>query len=218
MRSYGQYCGLALALDQIGDRWTLLIVRELVTGPKRYSDLLAGLPGVATNLLASRLKGLESAGLVEIQTLPPPASSTVYALTEIGRELDEALLALVRWGGRFMRRRARGQTFRAHWLAVALRALLEPAAVAGEDLVATFELPEGSVMLRVERGRVHVGSGETDPDVRIRGRAELILGLVSGEMDWDVAATKGLEVSGSERGIARMRSLVVAARIDDGSV
>src|SRR3712207_6674695 len=97
-RSYDQFCALAKALDVLGERWTLLVVRELLLGPKRYSDLLEGLPGIGTNLLATRLKTLEANGLVARRRLPAPAASTVYELTDRGRGLEPALYELMRWG------------------------------------------------------------------------------------------------------------------------
>src|SRR5438128_11297774 len=101
-RSYDQYCAVARGLDIIGDRWTLLLVRDLLLGPKRYKDLLSGLPGIGTNLLADRLKELEAAGLIERTVLPPPAGSTVYQLTGAGQDLEPVMTALGRWGARFL--------------------------------------------------------------------------------------------------------------------
>src|SRR3989442_1936432 len=101
-RSYDQYCAVARGLDVIGDRWTLLLVRDLLLGPKRYKDLLNGLPGIGTNLLADRLHELEGAGLIERTVLPPPAGSTVYQLTEAGEALEPAMVALGRLGARFL--------------------------------------------------------------------------------------------------------------------
>ncbi len=97
-RSYEQYCALAKALDIVGERWTLLIVRELFAGPQRFSDLLETLPGIGNGLLATRLREMQEAGLVQVSLLPPPAASRVYQLTESGRRLDEAVTALARWG------------------------------------------------------------------------------------------------------------------------
>src|SRR5687767_6432977 len=100
-RSYNQYCGLAYALDQIGERWTLLIVRELIAGPRRFKDLMDGLPGISTNLLSERLKSMEQQGLLRRRVLRPPAGSTVYELTSLGQALEKALLELGRWGSQF---------------------------------------------------------------------------------------------------------------------
>lgn len=97
-RSYNQYCPLAYSLDVIGERWTLLIVRELLYGPRRYTDILNGLPGMGSNLLAKRLKDLERASIVTQRHLPPPAGSTVYELTERGRGLEEVVMLLANWG------------------------------------------------------------------------------------------------------------------------
>lgn len=101
-RSYDQYCAVARGLDVIGERWTLLIVRDLLLGPLRYKDLLEGLPGIGTNLLADRLQEMERLGLVERAVLPPPAGSSVYQLTEAGQGLEPALMALGRWGARYL--------------------------------------------------------------------------------------------------------------------
>src|SRR6266540_2349588 len=104
-RRYGQTCGIAHALDLVGERWALLVVRELLLGPKRFTDLREGLPGIGANVLASRLRELESAGVVQRRTLPAPAAATVYELTEYGRELEEPLLAFGRWGAKTLSRR-----------------------------------------------------------------------------------------------------------------
>src|SRR3954453_5164333 len=97
-RTYGDACGVARALDVIGDRWALLVVRELLLGPKRFTDLRAGLPGVGPDVLAQRLRDLEEAGAVERRVLAPPAGSKVYELTDRGRDLEPVILALGRWG------------------------------------------------------------------------------------------------------------------------
>lgn len=102
MKSYKQYCGLARALDVVGERWTLLIVRELVPGGRRYTDLLEALPGLTTNLLAQRLRQLQAHGVVHKLALPPPARATVYALTDLGRLLEPAVLALGRFGAAWL--------------------------------------------------------------------------------------------------------------------
>ena len=101
-KRYDQYCPIACALSLVGERWTLLVVRELMHGPKRYTDLVEGLPGIGTNILAARLKELEAAGLVEKKKLPPPFASTVYELTTTGRDLRPVLHELARFGARLM--------------------------------------------------------------------------------------------------------------------
>ena len=97
-RSYDQYCGLARALDVLGERWTLLLVRELVMGPRRFRDLQEGLPGIGPNVLSARLKMLEAEGIAARRRLPPPGALTVYELTERGRGIEDAIVALTRWG------------------------------------------------------------------------------------------------------------------------
>src|SRR6266851_1311137 len=118
MRTYGQYCSVAKALDAVGDRWTLLIVRELLTqGPCRYTDLRNGLPGIATNLLSDRLRDLEQAGLIRREEATPPVATTLFHLTDAGAELEPALTALAGWGVRYMTQPEDGDEFRSHWLA-----------------------------------------------------------------------------------------------------
>src|SRR5436309_1500266 len=117
MRSYGQYCALAKALDVIGDRWNLLIVRELMLrGPCRYTDLHSGLPGIATNLLADRLSDLERGGVVARDEAPPPVATALFRLTERGEALKPALLELLRWGAPLMTEPTGDEEFRSHWL------------------------------------------------------------------------------------------------------
>src|SRR5438270_4362488 len=122
-RSYGQFEGLANALDAIGERWTLLLVRELLLGPRRYKDLLEGLPGIGTNLLARRLKELQGAGVIEKRTLPAPAGSSVYELTERGRGLEPALVALAGWGLVAMEEPSRTDVLRPAWAVLAFRSM-----------------------------------------------------------------------------------------------
>src|SRR3712207_5891120 len=124
-RSYNQYCAVARSLDIVGERWTLLVVRELLTGPKRFKDLLEGLPGIGTNLLTARLKDLEGYGVVHRVTLPPPAASKVYELTELGRLLEPVIAALGRWGLEFLGAPDQEVDLRPAWAVVALRCALK---------------------------------------------------------------------------------------------
>lgn len=178
MRRYGQYCGLARALDRVGQRWTLLIVRELLLGPKRFTDLQEGLPGVATNLLADRLRQLGENGLVGQRELLPPSSSTVYELTDTGESLRPVVEALIRWGGRWMGTGAGGDAFRGGWLALALEALGAGACL-DRKAVVRFETEAGGTTLTLGGQRVSV-SLEADPELVVRGDASLILGVAAG--------------------------------------
>src|SRR5205809_2716919 len=148
-RSYEQFCGIARALDLVGERWALLIVRDLILGPKRFTDLRGGLPAIGTNVLAARLKELERGGVVARRTLPPPAASTVYELTDYGRTLEGPVLALGRWGARSMGPRQDGQALRSEWFGVALKAFFRPEAAA--DLAAEIELrfARGTLLARL---------------------------------------------------------------------
>src|SRR5437899_2302027 len=124
MRSYQQYCALARGLDVIGDRWTLLIVRELLIGEARYSDLLKGLPGIATNLLATRLTELEGTGLVRREVVPPPAAATVFRLTSRGAALRPVIYELGRWAAPLMTPPGPGEHMRARWIALPIEMYL----------------------------------------------------------------------------------------------
>src|SRR5471032_1722354 len=121
-RSYAQLCGIATALDVIGDRWTLLVVRDLMLGPLRFGDLAEGLPGIGTNTLAARLKHLEASGVVRRRLLPLPDRGTAYELTAYGRELEPILLALGRWGAKSMGRLPADVASRSRWLVAAMLA------------------------------------------------------------------------------------------------
>ncbi|MGA4838808.1 winged helix-turn-helix transcriptional regulator [Streptomyces sp. G45] len=153
-RSYDQFCAAARALDAVGDRWTLLIVRELLVGPRRYTDLHADLPGVSTDVLASRLKDMEQAGLTTRRKLPPPASAYVYELTDRGRELLPVLRALAAWGAPDLAERRPTDAVRAHWFALPL---LD--AVGAEEGVLDVRLEEGEFHVRVRGGDVSYGDG-----------------------------------------------------------
>src|SRR5947207_3653412 len=117
MRTYDEYCAIAKSLDVVGDRWTLLIVRELaLRGASRYTDLRSGLPGIATNLLADRLRELEAAGLIEREDAPPPVATTLFRLTERGAALEPVISELGRWGLPLMRDDRPDDEFRGQWL------------------------------------------------------------------------------------------------------
>jgi DNA-binding HxlR family transcriptional regulator len=177
-RSYEQHCGLARALDVVGERWTLLIVRDLLLGPRRYGDLLSSLEGVTTNLLAKRLREMQKLGLVEKRRLPSPASADVYALTDAGRALEPAVMELARWGGRLLEHPRRADKRDIGWALLSMKRRY----AGGLDLVAevsagsrSFELVFGERLgveeKRSERAlvRAHAGDQETFFDVFFRG-------------------------------------------------
>ncbi|MFI7412087.1 winged helix-turn-helix transcriptional regulator [Streptomyces sp. NPDC049627] len=167
-RSYDQYCSAARALDLVGDRWTLLIVRELLAGPRRYTDLHADLPGVSTDVLASRLKDMERDGISTRRRLPPPGAAYVYELTPRGRELLPVLQALGEWGQAELGERRPTDAVRAHWFALPLLRFLRKEG-AGEGLV-EVRLEEGYFHLYVgaEDGPVYGdGPAPREPDARL---------------------------------------------------
>jgi DNA-binding HxlR family transcriptional regulator len=180
-RSYNQYCGVARALDLIGERWALLVVRELALGPKRFTDLRQGLPGIATNVLSLRLRQLERDGVVGRRLLPPPASVQVYDLTQHGRELVPIMLALGRWGAGTMGERSPEQTIRGEWLALALQAFFDVDAARGLTATIALELDGAPFTLRLQEGRLDVAPGSDGPaDLAIATDPELLLQFLAG--------------------------------------
>ncbi|MFI9804538.1 winged helix-turn-helix transcriptional regulator [Streptomyces sp. NPDC052301] len=178
-RSYDQYCSAARALDVVGDRWTLLIVRELLAGPRRYTDLHADLPGVSTDVLASRLKDMERDGLTTRRRLPPPAAAYVYELTDRGRALLPVLQALGKWGEGELGARRPTDAVRAHWFALPLLRALE-----GEGVV-EVHLEEGDFHLHVGAGGGPVygdGPAPGDADARLALDAATCEALARGEL------------------------------------
>lgn len=166
-RSYDQHCSVARALDVVGDRWTLLIVRELLAGPRRYTDLHTDLPGVSTDVLASRLKDMERDGLTTRRRLPPPGAAFVYELTRRGSQLLPVLQALGEWGGPELGERRATDAVRAHWFALPLLRGLD--AVNGGGLV-EVRLEEGEFHLHVGARDVPVygaGPAPEEPDARL---------------------------------------------------
>ncbi|MDQ1520207.1 MAG: hypothetical protein QOI55_1280 [Actinomycetota bacterium] len=181
-RRYRQYCGLAHALEVVGERWSGLIVRDLTLGPQRYSDLRDGLPGVATNMLAERLKHLESEGIIARTTLPPPAAATVYALTDDGQRLADALMPLAHWG--VQRLEAPGSDLvRAEWLAFGLRAQFDPDRARGVHDVYEFHVDDAVFHARVDDGTLTVARGVAPgaPDLTIVTDASSLMGVGRGK-------------------------------------
>lgn len=192
MRSYAQTCGVARALDVVGERWTLLVIRELLLGPKRFTDLEAGLPGVSSSLLGARLRELQQAGLVAQHHLPPPAASTVYQLTAQGIALEETLLALGRWGARFGRARAAADASHPDWHRFALRGLFNPEAAKG--VRTTFELRfDGDVLsVDIDDGALLLEPGPAhNPDLIVSTTRSTFVDLAAGRAPVDEAVAAG---------------------------
>jgi DNA-binding HxlR family transcriptional regulator len=191
-RSYDQYCTVARALDVVGERWTLLLVRELLTGPRRFKDLLGGLPGIGTNLLAARLRALEGEGVVRRATLPPPAGSSVYELTELGRSLGPVITTLSRWGSELLGDPREGDDLRPAWAATALQSVLEAGAVEGLRETYEFRIDGETFHARVEDGKVEARQGPAgDPDLVVAGDTGTLLAVFAGRVGAEEAMGSG---------------------------
>ena len=191
-RTYGDACGIPRALDRVGERWALMIIRELVLGPKRFTDLRTGLPHASPNVLAQRLRELEGAGVVRRRRLPPPAASQIYELTEWGTELEPVLVALGRWGARAPDPpEGDGMSLDAHILS--LRTLFDPSLA--EGLNATLELRLGEQQrfrAVLAGGRLEVVPGEAAaPDAAIEADAGTLLAVIHGRRALDEAQSAG---------------------------
>jgi DNA-binding HxlR family transcriptional regulator len=187
-RSYGDLCGIARALDIVGERWALLVVRELVFGPKRFVDLHRGLSGVSHNVLSQRLRELEDAGVIIRRVLGPPAGSRVYELTPRGRELEPVLLALGRWGSPVPPATTSATELSTDALAFALKTTFDSAAAG--DLRARFQLRPGHDAFHAEvaDGRLSIGRGEVhDATAALACDVRTLQDLVFGGRDLDDA-------------------------------
>lgn len=192
-RSYNQYCGLSYALDLVGERWTLLIIREVMAGPRRFKDLIDGLPGISTNLLAERLKSLEQNGLLVRRVLLPPAGSTVYELTPLGQSLEPILLELGRWGRQFVPPTpGEAAVLRAGSYALTLKTFFRPELARG--ISATYALHVGDEVLRVRihAGGIDVQQGEAqDADLVLYADVPTYLALLAGQLVPEEALARG---------------------------
>jgi DNA-binding HxlR family transcriptional regulator len=206
MKSYGEYCALARALDVVGDRWSLLIVRELMARPCRYTDLRDGLPGIATNLLAGRLRQLIEASIVTAVEEPPPIATTVYRLTERGQALRGALYELVRWGAPLMIEPQGDQEFRSRWMGLGVEGFFAGRAGSVE---ATIQLNAGEEpwIVRIGNGQVHSAPGTAEePDLTITGSPQLVLGLLVGYVSPADLPGTGAELTGDPSILTRLHA------------
>ena len=200
MRSYGQYCGLARSLEVVGDRWNLLIVRQLLIAPARYRDLIDGLPGIATNLLADRLRDLEALGVIE-RRLAGAGSAVEYILTPWGAQLRQPIESLIRWSTPLMVRGPEGDAFRPEWLSLAVPALLSARVkVRSSATVGLDTGDEALLQLHATRTGFEVGSHDgRDLSAVLRAEPTYVLGLAAGAITLDDARAFGLvEIEGDE--------------------
>ena len=204
-RSYDQYCALARALDVVGERWTLLLVRELLLGPKRYKDLLAGLPGIGTNLLAERLRHLEQLGLTRRRALPPPAGSTVYELTELGERLEPAVMELGRFGAHFLGEPRERDARHPGWFFVSIRATFRPELAVDLDESYEFRIADEVFHVVIEGGRLTSGQGAaTQPDVVVSTDLETFIALLAQRLEpANALATRAVEIEGDPAALSR---------------
>ena len=204
-KTYGQYCGVARALELVGERWALLIIRDLLVAPKRYTDLRTGLPKIPTNVLATRLKELEQAGIVTRRIQPRPSGAIVYELTPYGADLDQVVLALGRWGARSLGELRPGEIATAETLVMALRSTFEPG-----DVKATYEVRFGEVVVHaiVDGESLEAAPGPLpDADLTIEAYAPLSL-LLNGELNAKAALEAGIvSTNGSVAALARFAKL-----------
>jgi len=207
VRSYGEYCSVAKALDAVGDRWTLLIMRELILqGPCRYTDLKDALPGIATNLLAERLRVLETAGLIWREDAAPPVATTLFHLTAAGAELEPVLTALGAWGIRYMAEPSDRDEFRSHWFAFPVSLFLHDRDPDGPPVAIELRTAGRPAVIEVSAGSVRTRLGTTPaPDLVLRGTPQLILGLISAHLSSDQAKEAGLEIEGDAGVLARLQ-------------
>jgi DNA-binding HxlR family transcriptional regulator len=198
VRSYRQYCSFARGLDIVGDRWILLIVRELLQGPRRYNELLHGLPGIATNLLAERLEDLVEAGVLERR------ADHTYALTPWGEGLRDVIYALGTWARPLMGQMKRDDEFRSHWLIHPIHVLYEGVDGRRPRLNVQVDTADAPMTLESANGRVRVVPGRhPSPDVVLSGPPDGIIGVLAGKHDRPAVAK--VIVRGDARKIAKLR-------------
>src|SRR5919201_5148907 len=215
-RKFDQYCPMAHALSLVGERWSLLIARELLHGPKRYTDLANGLPGIGTNILAARLRELEDCGIVQKRRLPPPAASTVYELTEYGVGLKEALYALARWGARTIGPPGPDDELYPEWGVNAMSALFNPEAARGLTETYVLVVDGDAFTARVVNGELDASMGiAEDADVVVEVNMETFFRLASGELAPRNALKSGrTQVQGDLEALERcFRVLSLAPRV-----
>jgi DNA-binding HxlR family transcriptional regulator/putative sterol carrier protein len=206
---YRQYCALARTLDVAGDRWALLIVRELTPGPRRFTDLIDGLPGIARNLLTERLRALERERIIARRALPPPAARQVYELTDDGRDLAAAMAPLIAWGVRRLGERKPTESVRARWPAGAMASLADREAAKGVSETYQYLVGSSAFHFTVDDGSIRVHDGQAqDPAVVVTTDEETWVDIASGRITASSAADAGaLTFVGDPRAAERLRKI-----------
>jgi DNA-binding HxlR family transcriptional regulator len=204
MRTYDDGCAAAHALDLVGERWALLVVRELLLGPKRFTDIRVGLPNASPNVLAQRLRELEAAGVVRRRKLPPPAASRVYELTEWGMELEPVIIRLGRWGARSPAR-PRDAGLGVDSLILSFRTMFDPRAAEGLDASYELRFGEDCFHAEVADGRFAIARGSSDrPDAIIEADPGTLAAVVYEELQLDEALRSGnIKIEGDEPAVER---------------
>jgi DNA-binding HxlR family transcriptional regulator/putative sterol carrier protein len=204
-----QYCALARALDVAGDRWTLLIVRELAPGPRRFTDLVDGLPGISRKLLTERLRALERDGLLARGELPPPAARQVYELTDDGHDLAHAIAPLMAWGARLVGERKPTEIFRPRWPAVAMAGLADREAAKGVRETYQYLVGRSAFHFAVDDGSIQLHDGEAeDPAVVVTTDEETWAAIASGQItNSSAVATGALSIAGDPQAWERLRKI-----------
>jgi DNA-binding HxlR family transcriptional regulator len=212
-RTYADPCGIARALDLVGERWALLVVRELILGPKRFTDLRAGLTNLSPDVLAQRLRDLERAGVVQRRTLPPPAGSRVYELTDWGRELEPVLLALGRWGSRAPFPPGDAQLGVDAFI-LALQTTFDPSAADGLTAGYELRLGEQTFTAHVSDGRLELTRGvPDDPDAIIASDPGTLTSVLwHGRGLADARRARELTIEGSRAAAGRFLKLFPAPK------
>jgi DNA-binding HxlR family transcriptional regulator len=209
-RAYGQFCPVARALDVVGERWTLLIVRDLILGPRRFTDLQTSLTGLGTSLLAQRLKQLETVGVIRRRQLPPPAPSTVYELTGSGWRLAPAVRILADWGSQFLHTPEPTETIRPEYLAMPRAAAVPAAALAHMDYTIELRVGDRLAHLRVvgRAATTHSGPAPQAPDLVLTADAAAFADLALGRLSVDsLLASERIQVEGVPGALAAVRAV-----------
>jgi DNA-binding HxlR family transcriptional regulator len=208
MRSYDEYCAVAKSLDVVGDRWTLLIVRELAQrGACRYTDLRTGLPGIASNLLSQRLRELEHAGVIAREEAPPPIATTLFRLTPRGEQLRPVLDDLTRWGLPLMAEQSPRDAVRSQWLAGALELMLSDLRPDTSPLTIELQTGDQPLVIETRDGAIHTRLGrEANADATITGPPKPVMGLLLGLLELADAEASGVTYQGDPAILDRIGS------------